>query len=58
MKIVGENFDVKDYESYRFTVGRICKICKMFFINPKFNDEYRQKVSSIGGDEGFEKNKN
>jgi len=47
VKVVGEGFNVQDYEHYRFTVGRVCRKCKIIFLNPIFS-EYKQQFSHIG----------
>lgn len=48
LKVISESYDSAGF-GYRFTVGRLCKNCKMFYINPDLK-QYKRKISSIGSD--------
>ena len=47
IKASGEGYDTLAEEHIKYILGRICKKCKIIFINPKFK-EYSLVVSSIG----------
>ncbi len=50
IKFGGTTWNSSTGETTTFTVGRLCRFCEIFFINPKFKD-VKIIYSSIGGKE-------